>query len=66
MSLPDFLKIEKEVTGDPQYSMYTLSLKDPASCHESSSELSTKHINGVDHGVLSGGDHLNGELPRSN
>ncbi|KAL3856761.1 hypothetical protein ACJMK2_011481, partial [Sinanodonta woodiana] len=28
LNLPDFLKIEKEVTDDPQYSMFNLSLKD--------------------------------------
>lgn len=27
-SLPQFLTIEKEVTGDPAYSMYNLSLKE--------------------------------------
>ncbi|CAG0884078.1 unnamed protein product [Cyprideis torosa] len=27
--LPDFLEIEKEVTGDPQYSMFNLSLREP-------------------------------------
>lgn len=27
-SLPKFLKIEREVTGDPDYSMFNLSLKE--------------------------------------
>jgi hypothetical protein len=58
MNLPDFLKITKEVTGDPQYSMYTLSLKDPV-------EPSTKYGNGVDHCVSSKGDHVHESLPSS-
>lgn len=27
VELPDFLEIEKEITNDPEYSMYNLSLK---------------------------------------
>ena len=28
LKLPDFLEVEKEVTDDPSYSMFNLSLKD--------------------------------------
>ena len=30
LKLPDFLEVVKEVTDDPQYSMFQLSYKDPA------------------------------------
>lgn len=40
-SLPKFLTIEKEVTGDPAYSMYNLSLKEDW-------KTSKKYYTGID------------------
>ena len=66
MNLPDFLKITGEVTGNLQYSMYTLSLKDPVAGHASFAEPTAKHVNGFDHCVSSNGDHVHETLPSSN
>ena len=58
--LPDFLEIAKEVTGNPQYSMYNLSLKDPVSSSIEpvavNNNQSVKSMNGI-HNC---GDHPNG------
>jgi hypothetical protein len=58
--LPDFLEIEKEVTGNPLYSMYNLSLKDPVTSSVEpvavTNHQSVKLTNGVD----SCGDHPRG------
>jgi hypothetical protein len=63
LSLPDFLKIEQEVTGNPQYSMYTLSVNDAAVTQLSNGDalplMPSKTVKDVCNG---GGDHFPKEV----
>ncbi|XP_061383378.1 TRPL translocation defect protein 14 isoform X2 [Danaus plexippus] len=67
-SLPKFLTIEKEVTGDPAYSMYNLSLKEDwktSTKYYSGSEGQTKCMNG--HSTEKANGHIrNGHTEKVN
>jgi hypothetical protein len=66
LSLPDFLTIQQEVTGNPQYSMYNLSVKDVAvgqlANGEPTSHQPVNAVNDVKKHLCNGGDHRQNEV----